>query len=193
MAPILFQYQSKTEPVQVTTTPEDTTIEAKWHQPWSVPVRVKPGLTAALNPVCVGFTVPEVITEDKWYQAWSTPVRTKPRSVEFRDYTANVFPITTSPEDTTIEAKWHQPWSTPPGAKRGLTAATQPILVTFGVQETITEDKWHQPWSQPVRTRPRTVEFRDYTANVVVTPEDTTLEGKWHQAWSSGVTTTLAE
>jgi len=104
----------------------EAVFESKWHQPWSEPVRVKPGLSAVAQQAFVkSFVfVTEIVTLDKWYFAWPTPPKPKisvqPASQQFIAFVkAAPFP------ETILESEWHQAWSEPVRLKPSLGAAYQ--------------------------------------------------------------------
>ena len=76
-----FQYQAKAEPVLTADQFPEQVTESRWHQPWSEPVRLKPGLGAPLQYVTDvnPFPLPgDGITYASWHAPLSEPVRLKP-------------------------------------------------------------------------------------------------------------------
>lgn len=60
----------------VTTTFPERVDEAKWHYPWSEPVRIKPGLKSALQQATTGDTSPIPTSRGMgWFATLSEPVR----------------------------------------------------------------------------------------------------------------------
>jgi len=102
-------YSSLHEPVRV---PAVVVPEDRWHQPWSVPVRVKPGLITGAQQFFAfyPFPLPREVTEADWHYPWSEPVRRRPGLLasEQQFLAAILRPIEIVRED-----KWHRPWSEP--------------------------------------------------------------------------------
>lgn len=151
------QYQSQAF-VALTTT--EIVTEDKWHFPWSEPVRIKPGLLAALqSPFTIdpyALTQPETINESFWHQGWSIPVRYKTGLSPYLQQTLAL--VKAAPFGETIfEDKWHQAWSEPSvKTKKGLGAPYQQalMLVEFTFAEVVYPDKYFAQFSLPVRFKP---------------------------------------
>lgn len=139
-------------------TQPEAVLEPKWHQAWSEPVRIKPGLLADLQYQPTYFQTPENITQDKWFSAFSEPVRIKPGlRPSLQQFLALV--KAASFGETIFIDKWLQQLSIPQKlAKQGIRPELQQFLalVRSGpFTEDVLESKWHFAWSEPVRQKPR--------------------------------------
>src|SRR5262249_51802762 len=100
-------------------------LEAKWHQPWSEPVRsrIAPRLAVAL--IASGLVYVEAapfaesVTESRWHQPWSEPVRVKPRLPEGEQQFLSAQPC------PIVSIGWHNWLSEPIRPKPGLRAGLQ--------------------------------------------------------------------
>lgn len=77
-----IQYPTLQEPVLTAAQRPEQVTESRWHQPWSVPVRVKINGRLAIALAASGlFFTPqqagEIIFVDKWINHWREPVRFK--------------------------------------------------------------------------------------------------------------------
>lgn len=129
---------------------EDTTLESKWHQAWSEPVRFHRLPTAqqqdlAWEPVFVS----ETIFEDKWHFPWSEPVRQKRGLVvyEQQSFAFNPQPIVTFS---------YYNWLTEPvRLKKGLAARYQQPVAQPPSRPILPDlrNAWFEPLSEPVRQK----------------------------------------
>ncbi len=137
----------------------EAVLESKWHQPWSEPVRVKPGLRTGAQQVFTTSPVVvfETVTLDKWYFAWTNPPKAK-TSVSTANQQFIAFVKAAPFPEATFESKWHYAWSEPVRVKPGLWAAHQvaqdywnpdtpptPIVTTIG---------WFSPLAELPRPKP---------------------------------------
>lgn len=143
-------YQASAAPVFVTT---ETITEDKWHQPLSIPVRIKPRLITGAQQFLAfdPFPLPSV--------SGTGVVAAPPVAFEIFSRATIIYPAYQGPirfaVETITEDKWHQAWSTPvrirprltTGAQQAFFAPVRPT-VSFGWNE-------HSSWSDPVRTKPR--------------------------------------
>jgi hypothetical protein len=128
----------------------ETVSEDRWHQPWSEPVRTKPGLWAGNQQTLayVRFPVADTITLDKWFRPPSEPVRSRSFGVQYQQ----------SPQFIFVSVTGSGVGAVPTGF------SDQPRIQSFQYQvsaapvftpttETITVDKWWQPLAEPVRVK----------------------------------------
>jgi hypothetical protein len=124
--------------------------EDKWHQPWTIPVRIKPRLPEGEQQSFAFYTNP-VITFG--YYGWlSEPVRLKKglRTDLQQTTTADTTVIPTSKIPN-----WLYPWSEPvrqkPGLKAGLQQATAPTAPIYPILSRLIQ--WFKPFDEPVREK----------------------------------------
>jgi hypothetical protein len=123
---ILTQYQQKAEPPAQSVQPGQSNA-APWLYRWSEPVRIKPGLNAALQQ---SYTmdpswIPNPARQlEGWYNWWSEPVRQKPGLGAANQ--AFFFYETEFPEDMDVD--WYRPFSEPVRFKQGLRPDLQQFL-----------------------------------------------------------------
>lgn len=148
--PIIFKgrliYQAYAAPVLEIITPD------KWFEPFSEPVRVKPGLRIYLNQTAPTLVLnpPTQIQVIGWYEPLSDPVRQKPGLRSSLQLTA-AGPVLNPPTQIQVIG-WYEPLNEPVRTKRGLPAYEQ-IIPSLVTAETITLDKWYEPFSDPVRIK----------------------------------------
>ena len=126
-------------------TQPEVVSESKWHQAWSEPVRLKPGLSAALqqtlgwNPV---FAAPEVVTVDKWWEPWSDPTRQK--------WSPKTYPIAgfLAPQPQ-VSFGWYGGLVDPAKPKKTISAAAQQSFLVD--TDPVVSFGWVYQLSEPVR------------------------------------------
>jgi hypothetical protein len=143
---VRFFFQSLAIPV-LPPVPEVVTVD-KWFEPWTDPVRTRPGLLAAQQDVSAdGEIIPKPSTLiEGWQYPWSEPVRLRALPVSEQSTTvlgspppaltfasAQVFSTIISSQ-VFIYQSLAQPAFTPP-------------------PEVITVDKWFKSWAEPVRLK----------------------------------------
>lgn len=151
--PRIRQYQGIAAPVLPSSLTPETVTESRWHQPWSEPVRLKPGLHVSLQsfqPYDETQQFPETVTESRWHQPWSEPVRQKV-GIQVTEH-----PLVSFDPFPFIKIDWFGGLSEPPVKAKQSVVWQQFIAQSESAQfpETVTESRWHQPWSEPVRIRP---------------------------------------
>ena len=156
-------------------------FESRWHQPWSEPVRQKPGLGAANRPFMVSWGVRtptvETVTVDKWYVALTVPVRSLPR------LQPGAQPFSFPSTRPIVSFGWHQWLSEPVRQKAGLGPHLQQTTAFQRPIEIINLDKWYKPWEPPVRVKPSFIANQQaYAAPLITTVEAVTVD-KWCRAW----------
>lgn len=125
--------------------PDDSitgTMESRWHQPWSEPVRFKRLLAAQQQDLAwESVFVTEFIFEDKWHQAWSEPVRIK-RGLAAYEQQAAVF----APTPPIVSFSYFNWLNEPVRLKKGLASHEQQFIsqwtnpvVSFGYYGWLTE------------------------------------------------------
>lgn len=114
---LAFQLDAAQQPENVS--------EAKWHQPWSEPVRFKPRLIAGANPAL--FQGPsQPVVSFSWAYPWTDPVRQK---VGLRASLQQAFTGDTITNITFRNPTWFAPLSLPVRVKPGLRGGNQQYLV----------------------------------------------------------------
>ncbi len=149
------QQVSHTEPT--TSVFENITLD-KWVYPLAEPVRLKPGLRAALQQALIATTLnPETQIiqgfESRWHYPWSEPVRLK----RFPTAEQQVTPVVFRPPLVSFAYyNWlTEPVRQKPGLRAYLQQAAIGPVLNPGTQIIQGfESRWHQPWSEPVRQRP---------------------------------------
>lgn len=137
----------------------ETVNEAKFHQPWSLPVWYKTDPRLAVALIVSGSFAPILATnqfpglsEAMFHQPWSTPVWDKPRlstGLQKADFLVKAAPF----QETVMESKFHQPLSEPiVKQKIGLNTGSQQYLAFVAAKfgEPISYDKYSYAWSEPI-------------------------------------------
>lgn len=132
--------------------PDDSitgTMESRWHQPWSEPVRFR-RFSASQQQDVTDVISFETIFEDKWHQPWSEPVRQKRGTPAYRQ------PFYTSIQNPIVSFSFYNWLTEPVRQKRGLRRDLQQSLalsIFIAPAVDVPEDRWHQAWSVPVRQK----------------------------------------
>jgi len=161
----------------------ETVTEDRWHEPWSDPVRVKPGLGPQLAQP-EPYSPLETAREFRWFQPLSEPTR-RLTNVALQSTTAFTPVVTTQ-----VNAdSWFIAWLDP--TRRRWDGASQQFIAQSESQqfpEIVSEDKWHQAWSEPVRTRNLAAcqQPEPFFDPQPFTGENI-FEDKWHYAWTDPV------
>ena len=100
----------------------ETVTESRWHQAWSEPVRVKPGIPAPAQSF-VAFQ-PNPIIQMNWFRSWNEPVRTKARLPESAQMFINL-PVA---PDLGDKMPWFQALSEPKRFAKILHPSLNPYL-----------------------------------------------------------------
>lgn len=132
----------------------ETVTESRWHQPWSEPVRIKPGLTAALQPYNSPQNIFPIPTQPTvawgWYFNLSEPVRTKPRLIESEQA------FFTSITNPLVSFSWYANLTEPIRIKPDIHASRQ-LAFTYDLKPRVSFS-WYENLSEPVRVKPRLLE-----------------------------------
>ena len=117
------------------------------------PVRVKPGINAALqlaftvDPTAI--TLPETVTIDRWQLPWAEPVRLPKRLPE---PVQEFFQFQPTP---IISMDWFAPMAEPVRVPQRLHEANQLAYTISPFALSAVENLfWFTPWAEPVRIRP---------------------------------------
>lgn len=172
------------------------TFESRWHQPWSEPVRLKPGLRADLQKVTDIDPFPRPTAQNfvsNWYIPLSEPVRQKPELLASLQQFFTIDPyILTQPEQVS-EDKWHEPWSEPVRQKQGLGVHLQSFIAPDPFPRPTAQNfvsNWFIPLTEPVRLkiglRANLQQFLAIDPYILTQPERVS-EDRWHQPWSEPV------
>jgi len=143
-----FIYQPKTEPILTT---GEVITENKWHQAWSEPVRIKPGVRAQYQPFLImGPVAPTVeqVLESKWHQAWSNPSVLTKRALPISEQQALAFQF------PFVKIDWFAWLSEPKRFKPMLITADQPFVHQDLIPPSLLTFDWFTWLSEPVRIRP---------------------------------------
>lgn len=173
------QQQEYASPVFVS---ETITVD-KWFRWLEEPVRLKRGLSAALQQFYTTDTEPTV--SFSWFNGLAEPsVRVKSGLS-----TANQ-PFIAYPyfAEVIFPDKWYAPWRDPVRIKLGLATNGQQFLAHIPfVEDTTYESKWHQPWSEPSVKTKKPVVWQQVVADVSFVERTDNFESKWHYPWSEPV------
>lgn len=189
------------------------TIEARWHQPWSEPVRLRRFLTAQQD---IAADVASQTVSFSWYRNLETPPFRVKYPPSKQDIVADV-PFT---GETIFADKWIYRWSDPVRFRRLLAAEQQTLAYAYFTPsialievseprllleksfaynayvappfvptgETITPDKWYVEWTDPVRFKRFLTAQQVSLAYIGAAPfPETVTESRWHQPWSEPV------
>jgi hypothetical protein len=138
-------YQSVAFPPPIVTPPPVVT-EDEWHQPWSLPVRTKPGLRTGDQPfLAYGHFTPPISIG--WLPPLSEPAKPK-RSIFTGSQQALAYGYFVPP----ISMGWLPPLSEPPKPKTSIRTSAQQFLAAVPfIEDKNIYAKWGFPWSEPVR------------------------------------------
>ena len=173
---------------QVSVDVQGLEIHNWWLQPFSEPVRQKPGLAVHLQqqptlwPLPILPPPPTAVTPS----TVSTEV-IFPRSFIYQAR-ADSFVV----KETITADKWIYAWSDPVRTKRFAVAYQPSFTLVLEPNTEITprfESRWHYPWSEPVRTRQLAVAQQQALIPPLlpIVPPEVIGEDKWAYAWSEPV------
>jgi hypothetical protein len=145
--------------------------QAKWHQPWAEPVRVRPALPAGEQQFLA--LEPAPIIAIAWHLPLTEPVRV-PRALSAALQRAQIEPVYFA---GAVPVGWHGP---PPSLYRLQYQALAPDplpRVSFS---------WFTPLAEPIRARPPVL-VPAYEQQASTFDEDIIFLDRWFQWWSEPV------
>lgn len=163
-------------------------FESDYHQAWSEPVRVKPGVSAANQAFFFSQPQPLVFQSAPWFAPFSEPVRFKPALTA-----ANQAFFFYSPDQTVLPGQatktFNDAWSEPVRFKPALLAGDQPFF-SFEPEPPVYETpEWLAPFAEPVRFKPRLIAaanpYEFYSPDRTILPGQQTKT--FNDAWSEPV------
>ncbi len=151
----------------------ETVTESRWHQAWSTPVRIKPGVGAYLQQFRTGDTSPFPVSNyESWYQWFSEPVRFKnglgPHLQRFE--------ISLIPQQFVVSQSnpWFNWLSEPVRFKPRVLAADQPFFFFEPEPPEFLDIPWYANLAEPVRLpkglRAQLQQFLAYHPRILPTP-----------------------
>jgi hypothetical protein len=166
-------------------TQSEPVLEAKWHQPFSEPVRHKiaPQLAVALIASGLAYVeaapFAEAVTESRWHQPFSEPVRT--RWFPAAEQQTLAWQPAPSPF---VATGWFNWLSEPVRAKPRLPEGEQQFIALQPWPDV--RIGWYAPLAEPVRVRPKIL-VPAYEQQFQPFDEDIIFVDRWFAWWSEPV------
>ena len=132
----------------------ENVTEDRWHQPFSEPVRSRPGISVARRQDASAFSPTVFATPGSGVGAVPTNWAATPKVFSFQYQVSSNVPLVAASE-TIASDKWFRPLLDP-SRRIGLPVHQQQTLAltkAFPFAEAVSVDRWQEPYSEPVRIR----------------------------------------